>query len=304
MLVADHRVQRVVLGSVVARIPCLVCAELVHHARCSDLPGALVGDERVRHQREAKVLGIPAGVLRTLLHQRDGVADVVEVVGVRDVAVAQFAGSTQGGIDVAAEQDRWPACPRGRRRHSNAVEGEHLAPVGEALPGPRTSEYGHGLDRARQPLPHRDTEHPELLGSPPDTEAERQASAGELIDHRGILREAQRVMERREDHSGAQRDRGRRRRERGTHHQERGQVAVGCAVVLTQPGGVESHRLREAHELDRVTVLLGEGAFRSGRDLAREQPDADAHRHERTLPPGRRHELVDDGPPPHVRWTS
>ena len=36
-----------------------------------------------------------------------------------------------------------------------------------------------------------------------------------------------------EDHLGAQRDRGRRRRERGTHHQERGQVAVGCAVVLT-----------------------------------------------------------------------
>jgi hypothetical protein len=56
--------------------------------------------------------------------------------------------------------------------------------------------------------------------------------------------------------------------------------------MLADPRGVEPDGLREPHELDRVPVLPCEGTLRSGRDLAREQPDADAHRHARTLPPG------------------
>ena len=50
-------------------------------------------------------------------------------------------------------------------------------------------------------------------------------------------------------------------------------------MVLAHPRGVEAERLGQAHEVERLPVLLLERALRCGRDLAGEQTDADADGH-------------------------
>ena len=129
-------------------------------------------------------------------------------------------------------------------------------------------------------LGDRDPEHPELLLAPAEAEAEDEPSTARA-DRRPP----------RPPRGGAGRGSGVRTmpvpsrdplghgRERREHRQERGEVAVGGAVVLAHPRGVEPERLGEAHELERLPVLLLERPSGPRRDLPGEQADADQHAH-------------------------
>jgi hypothetical protein len=92
-----------------------------------------------------------------------------------------------------------------------------------------------------------------------------QAPAADHVDHREVLGDADRVVQRRDqrgDHDAhAPRARGDRRRE----HQRRGQVAVGRAVVLGDAHAVEAHAVRPGALLERRgEELLGSRATPRG----------------------------------------
>src|SRR6185295_10115360 len=95
----------------------------------------------------------------------------------------------------------------------------------------------------------------------------------------GVLGEPERVVQRCKHHAGPELDPFGRGGERRQHLEQGGQVAVGRTVVLAHPRRVESDAFGQAHELERLPVLLPQGALRVRRELRGEQPDADADAH-------------------------
>ena len=116
----------------------------------------------------------------------------------------------------------------------------------------------------------------ELDLRPAEPEAEDQPAVAEQLDRRRVLRQAERVVHRREDDAGAELDPRRRLRERRADDEERGHVPVVDEVVLGRPDGREAEPLRLDGQADRLVV----GARPVGLarpELRAEESEAESH---------------------------
>ena len=89
---------------------------------------------------------------------------------------------------------------------------------------------------------------------PAQPQPERQPAMAQQLDGRRVLRQAQRVMHRREDDAGADLDPRGRLGERRADDEQRGHVAVIDEVVLRRPDRGEAEPLRVDREAERVVV--------------------------------------------------
>ncbi len=188
----------------------------------------------------------------------------------RDEAVAEPRRPAGRGRGRAAHEQARPLRARRPRRDPDPA-----APVLERLARPGRPQHGDALLDQGGPLVHAPVEHRHLLGAVAGAEHEVDAAAAGEVEHRQVLGQADRVVQRHDQrrHEDAQRagPAGDRRR----HHQRAGAVAVVGPVVLGQ------RRHQEA-------VLLGPGALverrpvqRLGRRAERRCPQVVAQRQER-----------------------
>ena len=226
---------------------------------------------------------VAADAGRTLVHEREVAPHLVGAGLVRDVAVGQPAGPEHRFPVVAAEQDRRSAGSRRLRGHLHAVVRKGSTLEREPAAGPRSPQDLDGLLGPGAAFGLRRAEHPELLLAPPVAETEEQPAARQEVDDGRVLGESQRVVERREHDAGPELDPLGHRGERREQREHRRQITVRRTVVLAHPRGVEPDAFGQAHELERLPVLLPEGSFRARRELGREQPDADADAHRRDV---------------------
>ena len=117
----------------------------------------------------------------------------------------------------------------------------------------------------------------------PEPKAKEQPPVAEQLDGRRILRQAERVVHRREDDAGAELDPRRRLRERRADHEERRHVPVVDEVVLGRPDGGEAEPLGLDGQPDRLVV--GTRPVRlAGAKLRAEESEAQSHRPRRYQP--------------------
>ena len=98
------------------------------------------------------------------------------------------------------------------------------------------------------------------------------------IDGRGVLREPERVVQRREQDGRPDVDALRRLRDRRGHDEQRRHVPVVHEVMLGDPDGVEAVPLGGDTALDGVAVDVGVGTRIVGRVLARDESVAESHK--------------------------
>jgi len=168
-----------------------------------------------------------------------------------------------GGARAAAHPDRRPLL-HGARRHA------HSAPlVREWLAGPRLAQEAgdavHRLLAVGQAL----AEALEFGGHVARAQDRQDAPVAQVVEHREILGEAHRVVERRDqrgDHDAHALGAG---GDRCGHHQRRRQVAVGRAVVLGQRDHREAEAVGPGALVERGTVQrgLGHRAARGGAQI-------------------------------------
>jgi hypothetical protein len=169
------------------------------------------------------------------------------------------------------------------RGHLHAVVSEGSSLEREPTAGPRSPQ---DLDRLLGPgaaFGLRRAEHPELLLAPAVPDPQEQPASRELVDDRRVLGQPERVVQRREDDAGSELDPFGHGGERGEHREQRREVAVRGTVVFAHPRRVEPDAFGQAHQLERLPVLLLERSLRVRRELGREQPDADAEAHRRDV---------------------
>ena len=171
---------------------------------------------------------------------------------VREDAVGEAGCAADRGLRATADEHRDPRRrpgPDGERR-----EVEYGALVGERLAAPRLREDPEDLVHGRAATAGVGAEPGELDVRPSEPEAEDQPSVAEQLDGRCILRQAERVVHRREDDARAELDPRRRLRERRADDEERGHVPVVDEVVLGRPGRREAEPLRLDGQADRLVV--------------------------------------------------
>ena len=173
----------------------------------------------------------------------------------RDPVIGERGGAPQR--DVAPATD-----PEGRvgLLHRRGLEAPLDRVIGaleaHTLPGPEPLHDRHLLLEARAALLERDAVEGELVGLVADRDAERDAAARHHVEHRDVLGEPHRVVERADGDVGAERDARRARREAGEHGERRGPVVVGDRVVLLHPDGVEAQGLGPRDLLERLLVVV------------------------------------------------
>jgi hypothetical protein len=186
------------------------------------------------------------------------------------------AGPPRRGPAAAADPQRHAPLLLRRRRHGELVEREVLAVEGEWLTRPRPPQHLDGLLGSRAALLARHPEVGELLVPVAGREAQIQPAAGEQVGDRGVLGQPQRVVQRGEQHRGAQPDAPRAGAQGGDHGEQRGQVAVVDQVVLGQPHGVEAPALGRHGEVNGLLIHLRPRAA-PGPRVAEIEPDAELH---------------------------
>jgi hypothetical protein len=126
------------------------------------------------------------------------------------------------------------------------------------------------------PLGTRDAERVELRRPVAKSEAKLKPPAAQLVDHRGVLGEPDRVLKRREDDRSSDADRDRPRSDCGEHWEERRQVAIVSDMVLREPDGLEAKRLRP---LDLLEILAVDDVVRPvpARRVAEVVPETEIH---------------------------
>ena len=119
-------------------------------------------------------------------------------------------------------------------RREVALDLEVLALVVERLPRPQPLQDLDRLLEARDLLLLVEAEEVELGREGAEADAELQAPAGEHVDHRRVLGDVDRVLERQQVHRRADVDARRQRRQRAQRRPRGRQVGVGHHVVLGQ----------------------------------------------------------------------
>src|SRR5262249_9672152 len=131
---------------------------------------------------------------------------------------------------------------------------------------------------AVDPVVEREAERAELRLVPARAEPQDEATAGDLVDRRGLLREERRVVERRARDERPDRRLARRRRERG-HERPGLPRATGRAALpaveemLADPDRVEAQVVDRAGEVDELRPAD------LSLDLGQLHPDAEWPRH-------------------------
>jgi len=120
----------------------------------------------------------------------------------------------------------------------------------------RLHDHVKGLLEDRAILGERAVEALELVLLVTGAEPDLQAATGEVIHHRDLLRDLERVVQRQHDDGGAEADVRRTVRELRDQHQRVRQEAVTGEVVLGQHDVVEADRVRELDLLDGVPIHL------------------------------------------------
>lgn len=108
-------------------------------------------------------------------------------------------------------------------------------PAAYQLAPPRLPEHVDRREEARHPFGQRHPKCLELFGPPAQAHAQHKPAAGDQVDHRGVLRQADRLVQRGKQQRRADQDPPGARGDRGAHRQQRGQVCVVHEVVLGHP---------------------------------------------------------------------
>ena len=147
--------------------------------------------------------GIATGLVELVEHPPDLLAELVRR-SVGEDAVGEAGGAADGRFGAAADEDRDPG--RWRRTHRECRELMDLSLVRERLAAPCLRQDPEGLLHRRAAMAHVGAQPGVLDLRPAEPEPEHQSTVAQQLDGRGVLREAQRVMHRREDDAGADLD--------------------------------------------------------------------------------------------------
>ena len=209
--------------------------------------------------------------------RRELLRQVCEVLSehVRQDVRAEAAGKHEG-IDAARgrDPDRRAGLDRaGEHRHVDRlacpVRDRHALPTPEAEYG--LDRLGHDFSSPREVLRHEG----EVVGVPAGCEGQSDTSARQLVDHRPVFRDAQRVVQRQHDAAGAEvharRDgRKRRRGDRGV----RIEAAEGVEVPFGGPDSGEAMLVCEAGTIKQQAVRIPRLAMTG---MRREVEEAEFH---------------------------
>src|SRR5581483_1878838 len=130
--------------------------------------------EGVLEERDPKRVRILADLTRPLVERREQGADLLDCVGVGDVAVGEAPRPPDGAFRVPTEVDGRPAGTGRRRGHLDPVVPVPPALERESPARPRASKDLDRLRRPGEPLRPGHAEHAELLLAPSDAESEDQ----------------------------------------------------------------------------------------------------------------------------------
>ena len=133
----------------------------------------------------------------------------------------------------------------GARQHAHVAKLEMLALEAEAFAGPCLAQNLDRFERAAKAMLFRDLQAVELFIAVAHPYSQAQSAVGNDIDHSGIFGQAQRMIKRREQNVGSERDPRGARRYRREHCHHRGQVAVVNEVMLGHPERIEAGLLEE-----------------------------------------------------------
>ena len=188
--------------------------------------------------------------------------------------VGEARGAADRGLGPAADEDR-----DRRRRSRPDADGRQVVDgplVGERLAGPRLREDAQDLVHRGAAAALVGAEAGELDPGPAEPEPEQQPAVAQQLHRRGILGQADRVVQRREDHARRDLDPGGRLRDRRADDEERGHVPVVDEVVLGGPHRGEPEPLRLDRERDRLVVRARPvGLARP--ELRAEESEAESH---------------------------
>jgi hypothetical protein len=142
----------------------------------------------------------------------------------------------------------------GPRQHPHVIEIEMPAGKAEALASPRAPHDFDGLQRAAEALLARQLEARKLLRAIGRADSQAQAPVGDHVDHRRIFGQAQRMIEGRQQHIGADRDAPRAGGDGGQCRHDRRQIAVVGKVMFGQPYRIEARSLDEFDLAEHLRV--------------------------------------------------
>src|SRR5580704_2953940 len=128
----------------------------------------------------------------------------------------------------------------GLRRHFDILKVEELALEGDGLAGKGTADDFEGLVGARAALLGRHAETLKLFALEADPNAKLEATAGDHINGRNVLGQADRIVQRHQQHPGCDADPVGTGGDRRGGGQDRGKIAVFDEVVLGQPDIIET----------------------------------------------------------------
>ncbi len=163
-----------------------------------------------------------------------------------------------------------PQLGAARQRREIALDREVLAGVIERLAGPQALQDLDRLLEARHLRLRVEPEEVELRGEVAQADAELEPAVGEHVDHRRVLGDVHRVLEREQVHRGADVDALGERRERAQRCPRRGQIGVGHHVVLGHEQAVPARCLRRLAGGEDLLPALAD-VRRLGRILRPEQ---------------------------------
>src|SRR5208282_2927560 len=142
----------------------------------------------------------------------------------------------------------------GTRQNSHIMKIEMFALDAEALAGPRALQNFDRLQGAAEARLLRNLQRVEFLVAVAHPDAEAEAAAREHVDHRGVLGEAQRMIERGEQDVSAELQAGGARGDRGQHRHDGREITVVDEVMLGEPNGMEAGGLDEFYLAEHLGV--------------------------------------------------
>src|SRR3954462_12539492 len=121
-------------------------------------------------------------------------------------------------------------------------------------PRPRAAEHLDGMLESLHALAELHAEPVELLGAPSEPEPQDQSSARDEVNGCGILRNADRIVQRDQQQAGADLDTAPASPDRGAQRKQRGRVRVVHEMMFGRPDRVEAELLRVYREVERLGV--------------------------------------------------